>query len=93
MNINIYKTKEELSDKLSDYIIKAHLNNSIALSGGSTPILLFKNLNNKLANHNREYPYSIPDKIHRVTVPGPIKADVTIRPGPMFFKALSTSII
>ena len=51
MNINIYKTKEELSDKLSDYIIKAHLNNSIALSGGSTPILLFKNLNNKLANH------------------------------------------
>ena len=51
MDINIYKTKEELSDKLSDYIIKAHLNNSIALSGGSTPILLFKNLNNKLANH------------------------------------------
>ena len=44
-------------------------------------------------SHNREYPYSIPDKIQSVTVPGPIKADVTIRPGPMFFKALSTSII
>ena len=50
MNINIYKTKEELSDKLSKYIINNHLNNSIALSGGSTPLLLFKNLNKKLAN-------------------------------------------
>ena len=51
MNINIYKTKEELSDKLSNYIINNHLNNSIALSGGSTPLLLFKNLNKKLAKH------------------------------------------
>lgn len=51
MNINIYKTKEELSDKLSDHIINTHLNNTIALSGGSTPLLLFKNLNNKLSEH------------------------------------------
>ena len=51
MNINIYKTKEELSDKLSKYIINNHLNNSIALSGGSTPLLLFKNLNKKLAKY------------------------------------------
>ena len=48
MNINIYKTKEELSDKLSDYIIQNHLNGSIALSGGSTPLLLFKDLSKKL---------------------------------------------
>ena len=40
-----------------------------------------------------EYQYSIPDKIHKVTVPGPIKAEVIIMPGPMFFKALNTSII
>jgi len=53
MNINIYKTKEELSGKLSDYIINTHLNNSIALSGGSTPLLLFKNLNKKLAKHRK----------------------------------------
>ena len=48
MNINIYKTKEELSDKLSDYIIQNRLNGSIALSGGSTPLLLFKDLSKKL---------------------------------------------
>ena len=46
-----------------------------------------------IIHHNRVYPYSIPDKIQSVTVPGPIKADVTTRPGPTFFKALSTSII
>ena len=50
MNINIYKTKEELSDKLSDYIIKNHLDSSIALSGGSTPLLLFKSLSDKLSS-------------------------------------------
>jgi len=48
MNINIFKTKEELSDKLSGYIINHHLNGSIALSGGSTPLLLFKDLSRKL---------------------------------------------
>ena len=50
MNIKIFKTKEELSDKLSDYIIKNHLDSSIALSGGSTPLLLFKSLSNKLSS-------------------------------------------
>ena len=48
MNINIYKTKEELADKLSGYIINHHLDSSIALSGGSTPLLLFKDLSRKL---------------------------------------------
>ena len=48
MNINIYKTKEELSDNLSDYIIKNHMNSSIALSGGSSPKILFKTLSEKL---------------------------------------------
>tara|TARA_B100000902_G_scaffold400056_1_gene475299 strand:+ start:10219 stop:10956 length:738 start_codon:yes stop_codon:yes gene_type:complete len=53
MNINIYKTKEELSDKLSNYIIENHLESSIALSGGSTPILLFKSIKDKLSEfHN-----------------------------------------
>ena len=48
MNINIYKTKEELSDNLSDYIIKNHMNSSIAISGGSSPKILFKTLSKKL---------------------------------------------
>ena len=48
MNIKIYKTKEELSDKLSDYIIKNHINSSIAISGGSSPKILFKTLSEKL---------------------------------------------
>ena len=47
MNINIYKTKEELSDNLSDYIIKNHMNSSIAISGGSSPKILFKTLSEK----------------------------------------------
>ena len=50
MNINIYKTKEELSDKLSDYVINNHLDSSIAISGGSTPLLLFKSLSTKLSS-------------------------------------------
>jgi len=50
MSIKIFKTKEELSDKLSDYIIDHHLDSSIALSGGSTPLLLFKSLSNKLSS-------------------------------------------
>ena len=50
MNINIYKNKEEVSNKLSDHIIKNHINNSIALSGGSTPLLLFKSLSRKLSS-------------------------------------------
>ena len=48
MNIKIYKTKEELSDKLSDYIIKNHINSSIAISGGNSPKILFKTLSEKL---------------------------------------------
>ena len=49
MNINIYKTKEELSDKLSDYLINNHHDSSIAISGGTTPLLLFKSLSVKRA--------------------------------------------
>mgnify|MGYP001195038641 CR=1 FL=1 len=50
MNIKIFKTKEELSDKLSDYIIDNYLDSSIALSGGITPLLLFKSLSDKLSS-------------------------------------------
>ena len=48
MDINIFKTKEELSNKLSDYIINNHLDGSIAISGGSSPKLLFNTLSEKL---------------------------------------------
>ena len=48
MDINIFKTKEELSNKLSDYIINNHLEGSIAISGGSSPKLLFNTLSEKL---------------------------------------------
>jgi len=48
MNINIYKTKEELCDKLSDYLINNHLDSSIAISGGSSPKILFNTLSEKL---------------------------------------------
>ena len=50
MNIKIYKTSKELSNKLSDYIIKKFIkkNKNIAFSGGSTPIQLFKYLSQKI---------------------------------------------
>ena len=48
MDINIYKTSDELADKLSDHIINNYLNKNIALSGGSTPLKLFKILSKKL---------------------------------------------
>ena len=51
MNINIYKTKEELSDKLSDYIIENYINSSIAISGGTSPKILFKTLSKKLSKN------------------------------------------
>ena len=52
MNINIYKSKEELSDKLSDYLINNHLDSKIAISGGSSPIILFNKLSQKLNNES-----------------------------------------
>ena len=55
MDINIFKTKEELSDKLSDYIINHHLDSSIALSGGRSPKLLFKDLSEKLNDRKLKY--------------------------------------
>ena len=48
MDINIYKTSDELAEKLSDHIINKYLNKNIALSGGSTPLKLFKALSRKL---------------------------------------------
>ena len=50
MDINIFKTIEEVSDNLSNHIINKHLESSIALSGGSTPLLLFRSLSSKLSN-------------------------------------------
>lgn len=52
MNINIYKSKEELSDKLSDYLINNHLDSKIAISGGSSPKILFNKLSQKLNNES-----------------------------------------
>ena len=52
MDINIFETKEEVSDNLSNRIIKKHLEGSIALSGGSTPLLLFRSLSSKLSSSN-----------------------------------------
>jgi len=54
MDINIYKTPEELNDKLADHIINNHLNKNIALSGGSTPLNLFKALSKKLDSIDNE---------------------------------------
>lgn len=54
MDINIYKTPEELADKLADHIINNHLNKNIALSGGSTPLNLFKALSKKLDSIDNE---------------------------------------
>lgn len=54
MDIYIYKTSDELADKLADHIITKYLNKNIALSGGSTPIKLFKALSNKLEKLNNE---------------------------------------
>ena len=50
MDINIYKTSDELAEKLSDHIINKYLDKNIALSGGSTPLKLFKSLSKKLDN-------------------------------------------
>ena len=44
----------------------------------------------KITHHINEYPNSIPDKEHKVTVPGPINAEVIIKPGPIFFIFFST---
>ena len=54
MDINIYKTSDELAEKLSDHIINKYLDKSIALSGGSTPLKLFRALSKKLDNIENE---------------------------------------
>ena len=50
MDIKIYKTSEELAENLSDYIIDHFIlkHKNIAISGGSTPIELFKSISQKL---------------------------------------------
>lgn len=54
MNIYIYKSEDEVSDHLSNYIIDNFIDNkNIALSGGSTPIKLFKVLAKKLINYKK----------------------------------------
>ena len=50
MNIYIYKTPDELADKLADHIISKYLSKNIALSGGSTPLKLFIALSKKIKN-------------------------------------------
>ena len=54
MDINIYKTSDELAEKLSDHIINKYLDKSIALSGESTPLKLFRALSKKLDNIENE---------------------------------------
>ena len=55
MDIKIYKTSNELSENLSDYIINHFIlkHKNIAISGGSTPIELFKSLSQKLGKSKR----------------------------------------
>ena len=55
MDIKIYKTSEELAEKLSDYIIDHFIlkHKNIAISGGSTPIELFKSISQKLGKSKR----------------------------------------
>jgi len=57
MDIKIYKTSNELSENLSDYIINHFIlkDKNIAISGGSTPIELFKSLSQKLGKSKRIY--------------------------------------
>ena len=64
MDINIFKTIEEVSDNLSNHIIKKHLEGSIALSGGSTPLLLFRSLSSKLSSSNNFNTKFAVDKNH-----------------------------
>ena len=46
MNVNIYKSSEECNSRLAEYLIKEYLrkDKNIAISGGSTPIGLFKSI-------------------------------------------------
>ena len=50
MDINIYKNTEECNKNLAKYLIKEYLskNKNIAISGGSTPIGLFKSILNTI---------------------------------------------
>ena len=50
MNIKIFKTPKQVSDKLSSYIISNYIlsKKNIAISGGSTPIMLFEEISKKL---------------------------------------------
>ena len=54
-----------------------------------TPILALSSckydvaiIENKM-HHISEYPKSIPERVHKVIVPGPINAEVIINPGPI----------
>jgi len=50
MNIKIFKTLKQVSDELSSYIISNYIlsKKNIAISGGSTPIMLFEEISKKL---------------------------------------------
>ena len=50
MNIKIFKTPKQVSDELSSYIISNYIlsKKNIAISGGSTPIMLFEEISKKL---------------------------------------------
>jgi len=50
MNIKIFKTPKQVSDELSSYIISNYIlsRKNIAISGGSTPIMLFEEISKKL---------------------------------------------
>ena len=50
MNIKIFNTPKQVSNELSSYIISKYIlrRKNIAISGGSTPIMLFKEISKKL---------------------------------------------
>ena len=50
MNIKIFNTPKQVSNELSSYIISKYIlrRKNIAMSGGSTPIMLFKEISKKL---------------------------------------------
>ena len=55
MNIKIFNTPEQVSNELSSYIISKYIlrGKNIAISGGSTPIMLFKEISKKLTKKEK----------------------------------------
>ena len=55
MNIKIFNTPEQVSNELSSYIINNYIlrKKNIAISGGSTPIMLFKEISKKLTKKKK----------------------------------------